>query len=120
SIKADWPGTDVQVFGTRRFHGVARSWFGGLADGMRDASGFEYRRNRYYDPASGRFTQEDPMGLAGGLNLYGFAGGDPVNYADPFGLCKDANGKPRECTVTISEYGKTHGATLDALGPWAL
>jgi len=25
--------------------------------------------------------------LAGGLNLYGFAGGDPINYSDPFGLC---------------------------------
>ena len=46
-----------------------------------------YRRNRSYDPASGRFTQEDPIGLAGGINLYGFAGGDPVNFSDPFGLC---------------------------------
>jgi len=46
-----------------------------------------YRRNRYYDPVKGRFTQEDPIGLAGGLNLYGFAGGDPVNFSDPFGLC---------------------------------
>jgi hypothetical protein len=34
-----------------------------------------------------RFTQPDPIGLAGGLNLYGFAGGDPVNFSDPFGLC---------------------------------
>jgi hypothetical protein len=44
-------------------------------------------RNRYYDPATGRFTQTDPIGLAGGLNAYGFANGDPVNYSDPFGLC---------------------------------
>ena len=29
----------------------------------------------------------DPIGLAGELNLYGFAGGDPVNFSDPFGLC---------------------------------
>lgn len=43
-------------------------------------------RNRYYDPATGKFTQEDPIGLAGGLNLYGFAGGDPINFGDPFGL----------------------------------
>jgi hypothetical protein len=34
----------------------------------------------------GLFTQPDPIGLAGGLNLYGYAGGDPVNFSDPFGL----------------------------------
>jgi len=44
-------------------------------------------RNRYYDPKSRQFTQEDPIGLAGGLNLYGFAHGDPVNFSDPYGLC---------------------------------
>lgn len=33
--------------------------------------------------------QEDPFGLAGGLNLYGYAAGDPVNFSDPFGLCPD-------------------------------
>ena len=31
-------------------------------------------------------TQEDPIGVAGGLNLYGYAAGDPVNGSDPFGL----------------------------------
>lgn len=32
-----------------------------------------------------------PIGLAGGLNLYGYAQGDPVNFLDPFGLfdCKN-------------------------------
>ena len=63
------------------------TWVGGLLLDQQDASGLLYRRNRYYDPISGRFTQEDPIGLAGGLNTYGFAGGDPVNYSDPFGLC---------------------------------
>ena len=62
------------------------SWFGSLIEGQIDASGLMYRRNRYYDPASGRFTQEDPIGLSGGSNLYGYASGDPVNYSDPFGL----------------------------------
>jgi RHS repeat-associated protein len=53
---------------------------------QQDASGLLYRRNRYYDPSTGRFTQEDPIGLAGGINLYGFANGDPVTYSDPYGL----------------------------------
>jgi len=37
-------------------------------------------------------TQEDPLGLAGGLNLYGFAEGDPVTFSDPFGLCQTEAG----------------------------
>lgn len=32
------------------------------------------------------------MGLAGGMNLYGYAGGDPINRSDPFGLCPKSAG----------------------------
>jgi RHS repeat-associated protein len=66
------------------------NWFGSLIQGMADGSGYIYQRNRYLNPSNGTFTQVDPIGLAGGLNVYGFAGGDPVNYRDPFGLasCK--------------------------------
>jgi RHS repeat-associated protein len=63
------------------------AWHGSLMEDKQDAAGTHFRRNRYYDPQSGRFTQEDPIGIAGGLNLYGYAGGDPVNFSDPFGLC---------------------------------
>ncbi len=62
-------------------------WAGSLIQGQADQSGLLYRRNRYYDPLTGQFTQSDPIGLAGGVNLYGYAGGDPVNLSDPFGLC---------------------------------
>jgi RHS repeat-associated protein len=62
-------------------------WFGSLLLDQRDGTGNIYRRNRYYDPQTARFTQEDPIGLGGGLNLYGFAQGDPVNFKDPMGLC---------------------------------
>jgi RHS repeat-associated protein len=62
-------------------------WVGSLVQNKRDLTGNIYMRNRYYDPATGRFTQEDPIGLAGGLNAYGFAAGDPVSYSDPYGLC---------------------------------
>jgi RHS repeat-associated protein len=69
--------------------GYDQLWLGSVMEDQQDASGLLYRRNRYYDPAAGRFTQEDPIGLAGGLNLYGFAAGDPVSYSDPYGLCPD-------------------------------
>lgn len=52
--------------------------------------GFAYLRNRWYDPATGRFLTQDPIGLAGGLNLYAYAGNNPVMFSDPFGLCPES------------------------------
>jgi len=39
------------------------------------------------------FTQEDPIGLAAGTNLYQYVGNDPVGFTDPFGLCERPRGK---------------------------
>jgi hypothetical protein len=47
-----------------------------------------YYRARYYSPDVARFTQRDPIGLAGGINFYGYVNGNPVNYTDPSGLSK--------------------------------
>ena len=41
--------------------------------------------HRYYDPGTGKFLTRDPIGYAGGANLYGFCGGNPVNEMDPNG-----------------------------------
>ncbi|HET7586189.1 MAG TPA: RHS repeat-associated core domain-containing protein [Gemmatimonadaceae bacterium] len=72
-------------------------WHGTLKEQKEDKTGTFYRRNRYYDPGTGQFTQEDPVGLAGGLNLYGFAAGDPVNLSDPLGLQPCA--RTRSCPI---------------------
>jgi len=49
-------------------------------------TGLNYYGHRYYSARLGRWTTRDPLGEAGGLNLYGFVGNDPVNGIDPLGL----------------------------------
>lgn len=48
-------------------------------------TGLYHMGPRYYDPALGRWLSEDPVGIAGGINLYAYAGNDPVNGRDPSG-----------------------------------
>jgi RHS repeat-associated protein len=48
--------------------------------------GLVYMEQRYYDPAIGRFISPDPIGYAGGLNLYAYVGNNPTNLVDRLGL----------------------------------
>jgi len=50
-----------------------------------DSTQLYFVRNRWYDPQAGRFVSEDPIGIAGGSNVYTFAGDDPINGQDPIG-----------------------------------
>src|ERR1041384_6309648 len=68
--------------GTQNAYSFNADRFGGA-----DIPGVSLFRNRVYDQATGRWTQEDPIGIAGGLNLYQYAGNNPAVYTDPFGLC---------------------------------
>jgi RHS repeat-associated protein len=47
---------------------------------------FVYNYFRTYDPSTGRYLESDPIGLGGGLNTYGYVGGNPAGYIDRFGL----------------------------------
>ena len=46
----------------------------------------QYNYFRDYSPETGRYIESDPIGLAGGLNTYGYVYGNPVFYVDPLGL----------------------------------
>jgi RHS repeat-associated protein len=72
-------------------------------------------RNRVYDQYTGRWAQEDPIGIAGGVNLYQFNGSNPSAYTDPFGLRPDtlvAVGKQAEAWVTVCRAIEACGREL--------
>ena len=70
--------------------------YDGIASG---APHYNYYRD--YDPSIGRYVQSDPIGLAGGLNTYGYVAGNPLWYSDPFGLV-------RVCYYGDAAYGVGH------------
>ena len=51
-----------------------------------DNTGLYFYRARYYNPGLQRFVSEDPIGLAGGPNVYSYVGGNPISRIDPMGL----------------------------------
>ncbi|MEG2466818.1 MAG: RHS repeat-associated core domain-containing protein [Comamonas sp.] len=76
-------------------------------------TGSHYNFMRDYRASVGRYIQSDPIGLSGGINLFGYVGGDPLNYTDPFGLqaymCGPAGlpawcDKPKE-PLTVGVFG---------------
>jgi RHS repeat-associated protein len=122
TVSYNWPGRqqDFYMASDARFATIyPNGWYGDVlnATGGADPAGTVYLRNRYYDPLAGQFTQQDPIGLAGGLNVYGFVGGDPVNSSDPFGLCpKNAGGDGKTDTFTDCVSGSGYYANEAAQG----
>ncbi|WP_409265234.1 RHS repeat-associated core domain-containing protein [Pseudomonas sp. KCJK8521] len=64
-----------------------------------------YNTYRFYDPSTGSFTQADPLGLLGGLNLYKYAP-NSINWIDPLGLSCNRSG------ISISSLVARLRATL--------
>ncbi len=67
-----------------------------------------HTQTRSYDPAMGRFIQTDPIGYAGGRNLYAYTGGDPLNKVDPMGTCCD--------DIIVAENPQDGGGPNDGTG----
>jgi len=70
-------------------------------------TGFYHNYFRDYDPELGRYIQEDPVGLSGGINMYVYASSNPISNYDPLGLTfknqyKTAN-SVEECRVIYDQ-----------------
>ena len=48
-------------------------------------TGLSYNWHRIYDPATGRYTQPDPLRFVDGPSVYGYAGASPMMRVDPEG-----------------------------------
>jgi RHS repeat-associated protein len=61
-------------------------------------TGLMFYRARWYDPHQGRFISEDPIGLAGGINVFAYVENKPLRFTDPSGLCYQ---NPKPCDRSI-------------------
>jgi RHS repeat-associated protein len=90
-----------------------------------DDVGLNYYGYRFYAPKIGRWMNRDPLGEAGGINLYGFVQNDPVNKIDPFGL-SDLFYDSGSGTLTLYDSGgnvvgswpASNNAASNSNGPW--
>ena len=132
SLSAAGAGAMVFEWNDAHFGGygpLSGSWSPSIAEGMSvwrafgwrgkrlDATGFYQLGDRAYEPICGRFLSTDPMGHGASMSLYDYAGGDPINFADPNGRqCKDTSG------VTASymslSRGEVANRNLDTSKTW--
>ncbi len=81
---------------------------------------------RYYDPNTGRWLNQDPIGYDGGINIYSYCGGNPVNFVDPLGLqtavLKQAAEKVVQLALPIDNIvlAEATGSSLVASGTTSL
>ncbi|MDT3409742.1 UNVERIFIED_ORG: RHS repeat-associated protein [Atlantibacter sp. SORGH_AS 304] len=86
-------------------------------------TGLHYNLFRYYDPQTGRFIVQDPIGLSGGWNLYQYAP-NPLGWIDALGLTlTKLQEMVREVHSLLDEYAqdrKTTAIGVDSSGNYHL
>ena len=94
--------------------------FLGAAGVRSEGEGLYLMGARWYDAELRRFLSPDPLGLDGGANLYAYADGDPVNRADPLGLCAGSVGSVRSSWERREALANAVRTGFRALGAVAL
>lgn len=76
-----------------------------------------YNWHRYYEPSVGRYIAADPIGQAGGMNVYAYALNSPIGLIDPFGLDPhNPPGKNQVQTNAQNKFGAQVSYGVDAAG----
>jgi len=71
-------------------------------------SGLHHNYAREYEPATGRYLQSDPIGLAGGISTYSYVESNPLLYTDSTGQAKDQVCMA-SCTISGGVIGGYNG-----------
>ena len=85
--------------------------FGFTGHYYHQASGLNLTHFRVYNADLGRWLSKDPIGEDGGLNLYAYVANNPVNYVDPFGLCRNKGESFKDCLERKAK--EFYGDSLD-------
>ena len=91
-----------------------------------EETGLMYCRARFYEAQLGRFINEDPIGLDGGINPYAYVGNSPLRFTDPTGtqIRSDRNWNDGEKNPTgetlHNNFRQAAGmaCALDGFNPW--
>lgn len=67
-------------------------------------TGLYYNFCRYYDPELAQYISPDPIGIEGGIRLFGYVGNRPRTFTDPFGLAD-----PLTTTITLTDGSNVQG-----------
>jgi RHS repeat-associated protein len=101
------------AFGPVRTHtGATTEW--SYTGEQNDATGLEYLRTRYYDPAVGRYLSRDPLPF---IQRYAYVGNNPTTFIDPYGLfCIGPKQLCDKVGDVVGGAGDIVGGAIDAGG----
>ena len=100
---------DYDPWGRRtRVSGTIDADFGFTNHYEHAPSSLTFALYRSYDSNLGRWLSEDPIGLLGGMNLYGYVAGDVIRDVDPLGLQNLTNQVGQPIRLKPSETGKPY------------